>query len=86
MTWFNISPSATSALLSESATQMNECDAAPGIAWRKSKVAVVTSYGSHFSNRLAYDVFVPVSVALLTRTARGGDDKFTSLIVTAKKA
>lgn len=86
MTWFYVSPSPTSALFSESTAQMNECDAAPGIAWRKSKVTVVTSYGSDFSNRLAYDVFVPDSVVLLTRTVRGGDDKFTSLIVTAKKA
>lgn len=37
-----------------SAAQMNECDDdAPEIALRKSKVTVVTSYGTHFSSRLA---------------------------------
>lgn len=44
-----------SALFTEKAAQMNECDdAAPRIARRKSNVTVVTSYGAHFSSRLAF--------------------------------
>lgn len=59
---------------------MNESDAAPRIARRKTSVTAVTHHGPHFSDGLVCDVFLSALVALLTHMMCSSDDKFISLI------